>query len=109
MRRLIHFDRNDAGVLHCDNEQCGHDLDRGAVEWGEHLISMPCPMCGESLLTRADYEHTETLFRVIEWLNKWFSWLPWVAAERDDPRLCTLSMRSHDGKVEIKPYERTDL
>lgn len=106
MRRLIHFNRQDAGVLHCDNKQCNHDLDRGAVEWGEHLIGMPCPMCGESLLTRTDYVHTEKMFRVIDWMNKWFSWLPW-AVEHNDPRLHTVSMRSHNGELEIKPYERT--
>lgn len=108
MRRLIHFNRNDAGRLHCDNTQCNHVLDRGAVEWGVHLVGMPCPKCGESLLTFEDYIHTERLFQVIEWINAHFSWLPW-ARHRNDPELCTVSMRTHAGKLEIDSNpERTD-
>lgn len=108
MRRLIHFDRQDAGVLHCDNEQCNHDLDRGAVEWGEHLIGMPCPMCGESLLTREDYMAAERLFLVIEWMNKWFSWVPYFSRERNAPGMVTIGAKVHAGKIEIAPHnERT--
>lgn len=107
MRRLIHFDRSDAGRLHCDNPECNLDLPRGAVVWGEHLIGYSCPRCGDNMLTRRDYEDTEKVFARIEWLNKWFSWLPW-AVEKGDPRLTAVSFKTHDGKTETRIEPKPD-
>ena len=45
--------------LKCDATGCSH---REAVpEITEDLIGKPCPMCGENLLTRADFEQTQSL------------------------------------------------
>jgi len=42
------------------------------------------------------------MFAVIDWLNKWFSWPPFVAAEESDPRLRGVGVKIHNGGVDIR-------
>lgn len=99
-RKLIHFDRNEAGNLHCDT--CGHDLLPGTVVWGQHLIGYECPKCSDSMLTERDYLATSKMFARIDWLNKWFSWVPFLATgDLNNPDLQTVGIRIHNRSVEI--------
>lgn len=99
-RKLIHFDKNEAGNLHCDT--CGYDLP-GLVAWGPHLIGYECPKCSDNMLTERDYLATSKLFARIDWLNKWFSWLPFLAtADVNDPDLQTVGIKIHNSAVEIE-------
>lgn len=66
---VIHFDRKQAGALHCD--ACQHDLPE-PVEFTPALIGFPCPQCGANMLTKEDYDKTDRLFRTLDWINKWF-------------------------------------
>lgn len=59
---------NNNEFLHCDNFNCGYDLPYEG-DLREELIGTPCPKCGESLLTKEDYElakDTMELFPTIE-------------------------------------------
>lgn len=38
-------------------------------------VNRPCPWCSENLLTEKDYQQYQKTLRIINWLNKWFSWL----------------------------------
>jgi predicted RNA-binding Zn-ribbon protein involved in translation (DUF1610 family) len=38
-------------------------------------VDEPCPKCGENLLTYKDYVQHQKLMRVIDFINRWFSWL----------------------------------
>lgn len=40
--------------LHCDNPDCNHD-ETFEGPFREELINMPCPKCGENLLTEEDF------------------------------------------------------
>jgi DNA-directed RNA polymerase subunit RPC12/RpoP len=41
----------------------------------EAYLNKPCPKCGKNLLTEKDYADYKRTMKVINWLNKWFSWL----------------------------------
>ena len=42
--------------LKCDNPNCDYRRDDIPFEAYEGYINAPCPKCGESLLTQADYD-----------------------------------------------------
>ncbi len=95
---LIHIDDR-RGRLHCDNPECGHDLQEGEVTWGEHLIGYPCPECGHNMLTREDFEASERFHRAVVWVNYWFGWLG-----SDDPKdYSAVIVRHHAGKTIVQP------
>lgn len=95
-RKLIHFDPNDAGKLHCD--VCTYDMP-AKLTWGVHLIGTRCPRCAADMLTRQDYLATQKMFDWLNWLNKWFGWL---GGKPDDPRLQSLSVKLHNNTVEMR-------
>lgn len=53
--------------LNCDN--CDFSDDSIKLEDYEGSIGMPCPNCGESLLTKEDYESVMDMVRAVEVLN----------------------------------------
>jgi hypothetical protein len=98
MRKLITIE--DEGLsLHCDNDKCVYDLDvQGPKEDFHKWIDAPCPMCGESLLTVYDYALWVKTGKVIDWINKWFSWLTWFIPK--DAKQTTVSVETHE-KIKI--------
>lgn len=106
MRELIHLDDH-RGQLHCDNPKCGHDLAPGEVTWGEHLIGYPCPVCNHNMLTQADYEGSERVYRVAMWLNKWFGWLGGEYDPTNPKWKNEVTVHHHAGKTDVK-IERID-
>jgi len=41
----------------------------------EEYVNKPCPVCGHNLLTEEDYKLSEKYMSVLNWINKYFSWL----------------------------------
>lgn len=66
MKKLIHYNPDEAGKLHCD--ACGYDMPE-PVAFTAELIGTPCPKCGADMLTRADFEKTKKLFRIVDRIN----------------------------------------
>lgn len=98
MKKLIHVD-DARGQLHCD--ACGFVMPPGYLTFGEHLIGYPCPKCSTDMLTRRDYEDSVRMFRLIDWINKWFGWLGTEAPPK--PGIgARVSIRNHDGKAIIR-------
>lgn len=73
-RKIIHMDTSRMGRLHCDNPLCGYDL-QSDIAFGAHLIGFPCPHCGMSMLTLADYKLSMKLIRYVKVINFLFGWL----------------------------------
>jgi len=63
----------------CDNPYCDYKaIHKPNVDINDYLnsyLNKPCPLCGENLLTQKDYDDSMRLLKVINWLNKWFSWV----------------------------------
>jgi len=71
MRKLI--ERQDYTTINCDNINCDYSLKvKGDIEF---FINMPCPKCGENLLSIDDYLNHVRLIKVVKFINKWFSWI----------------------------------
>jgi hypothetical protein len=70
--------------LKCDNPYCNYRDDSVQYSDYEKSIGRPCPQCGESLLTKEDFEKTNRLLKRIEiadkiinvtrWLTPWHYW-----------------------------------
>ena len=65
-------------LIVCDNSACDYKVDNDSDQWDVALsqyIDVACPDCGENLLTIKDYTDGIRLLAVINWINKWFSWI----------------------------------
>ena len=60
------------GGLKCDNPECDYKDDTIDVVDYEQHIDKPCPDCGESLLTQADYDKVVKMQKAIQDLNNLF-------------------------------------
>jgi hypothetical protein len=60
MKKLI---KSNIRGLQCDNENCDFiDMEIKAVDYSD-WIDVPCPKCGRSLLTKADYDAVMNLLK----------------------------------------------
>ena len=65
-------------LIICDNSKCDYKILSETGNPNEDIsmyLNKPCPKCGENLLTERDYKKNLYLLSVINWINKWFSWL----------------------------------
>lgn len=65
-------------LITCDNPTCDYTIVNETRDWEtetKQYINMPCPKCGENLLTQEDYDTSKMLQNMIKWINKWFGWL----------------------------------
>jgi len=96
MRKLIEPDTTNENLVVCDNPVCDFHIPyKGCDKDLSHYINVPCPDCGENLLTRADYNNYIALMRYVDWINKWFSWL--TIFYKKDVKQTTVSVHCHDG------------
>lgn len=64
-------------LIVCDNNQCDYKIKNPTGDPNEDThayINMPCPNCGENLLTIQDYLQSQKVLKAVNWLNKWLSW-----------------------------------
>jgi ssDNA-binding Zn-finger/Zn-ribbon topoisomerase 1 len=76
MKKLI--ETTQATLIECDNPVCDYNIPNptgSPLTETKDYINMPCPKCGENLLTLEDYLTHKKVLKIITWLNKWFSWL----------------------------------
>lgn len=76
MRKLIEMRQED--LIVCDNPNCSYkvknetkDPNVSVHDW----LDVPCPNCGQPLLTLDDYLRALHILRIINWVNRWFSWM----------------------------------
>jgi hypothetical protein len=70
--KLIETNREYA--IECDNTNCLYRI-KNTGQCTKQYIDEQCPSCGENLLTLQDYLDDEKLLKLINWVNKYFSWL----------------------------------
>lgn len=74
-RNLIEITQENAIV--CDNPNCDYaieNIEKNKFTDVSVYVNKPCPKCGENLLTEKDYEIGLMIEKIINWLNRWFSW-----------------------------------
>src|SRR5574343_161908 len=85
----------------CDNKQCDYKIRNLSGDPNEDIsiyLNMPCPSCGENLLTEQDYLSSKKSLKIIYWINKWFSWIMIFVPEKKQQ---TISVHWHNGiKIE---------
>lgn len=91
-------------LIVCDNKTCDFKIQNPTGDINEDIssyINIPCPECGQNLLTEEDYLLAMKVQKKINWLNKWFSWVLLVIPKKKLSQ--NVSMHIHNGiKIENK-------
>ncbi len=64
-------------LIICDNPKCDFVVKNPTGKLGEDssmYMNVACPQCGDNLLTEQDHLQFLKMLRIINWINKWFSW-----------------------------------
>lgn len=97
MRKLIKVEQR--ALIECDNPQCDFVIPNEEGFTPRTLkmfINQPCPKCGENLLTPTDYTDYIKLNKLINWVNKWFSWLTYIFPHSKDGE-AVYEVKVHEG------------
>lgn len=64
----------------CDNPKCDYKVANPTKEpsYNDEWLNKPCPKCGENLLTEKDWRAYRNFLRLVNFINKWFSWLTYI-------------------------------
>jgi uncharacterized C2H2 Zn-finger protein len=76
MRKLIEIHQDH--MIVCDNSECDYKIINPTGDPNtdtREYLNMPCPKCGENLLTEKDYIQHLKVMKVINWMNKYLSWM----------------------------------
>jgi hypothetical protein len=73
MRKLI--ERSEISMVVCDNPECDYTYPYKDGLRLSLFIDIPCPKCGENLLTKEDYFQYQKVIKVVDLVNRWFSWI----------------------------------
>ena len=94
MRKLIETSQDN--LIVCDNPDCDFTFPyvSGSEKTLLAFINMPCPKCGQTLLTPEDYLMSERLMKAVNRINKWFSWITIFMPKN---RNKTVETNIHDG------------
>jgi len=103
MRKLIEMHRE--LLIECDN--CDYNIPL-TEENEKHLvlfINSPCPKCGTNLLTEKDWFQHVRIIEVVDWINKWFSWITMFYSKNSKTH--SVMVHVHEG-VTITPTPEFD-
>lgn len=104
MRKI--FEIQQENIIECDNKHCDYVVVNTTKDPNVSLdkyVNMPCPKCGDNLLTEKDYLDSKNFLKVLNWINKWFSWLTIFMPSNSKES----SVKVHNGiKVEDKLWKQ---
>jgi len=97
------IEMNDPHTLTCDAANCGFIFETPERDVANlhKYIGTPCPKCGANLLTKEDHISYMTLLKVVNFINKWFSWITLFGIGKNRS---TVECKVHEG-VHIKKVE----
>ena len=96
MRKLIEVSQEYDVV--CDNVMCDYVVKNEAKGVNEAIgkhLNAPCPKCGENLLTEEDMMQYLAMHKLVNKVNKWFSWIT-IFIKEPKKRSC-VEMHVHEG------------
>lgn len=103
-QKLIELSKNNEII--CDNCKFTVISHRDPMDMCKHYINRPCPRCGKNLLTLKAAKNYLKFIHVVNWLNKWFSWLT-IFIPRNK-RLETFEAHHKDDSLKITKMEKKD-
>lgn len=84
---------------HCEYKITNVEKDPNADISG--YVNRPCPWCRNNLLTEKDYKQYRKVMSVVNWINRWFSWL---TVFRGRGKETSIEMKVHNGvKITKEP------
>lgn len=92
MKKLI--DITSESVVVCDNKDCDYTVPYKR-KYLILFLNIPCPKCGQNLLTEHDFLVHERMMRLMDFVNRWFSWLTIFMGKNTTRK--TISVHYHDG------------
>lgn len=99
MRKLI--ETHQEYLIVCDNNtSCDFKIKNPTGDINEDIsgfLNMPCPQCGTNLLTQADYIASEKIRKVVNRINKWFSWTTIFMPKNKNDREVNTFVKVHNG------------
>ena len=104
MRKLI--EKQQKSLVICDNPDCDYTVPY-TDETEKYLvlfINKPCPKCGENLLTIEDYLQYQKLMNVVNFINRWFSWITIFYPKKACEKRQSVSVHVHNG-VKVSRHE----
>lgn len=96
LRKLIEVSQENEVI--CDNPECDFvipNVSKDPDKDSRQYINIPCPKCGENLLTEEDYLQWLALHKYVRFINKWFSWLTVFIKEPKERQ--TIETHVHNG------------
>jgi hypothetical protein len=108
MRKLI--EKHQDALIVCDNEKCDFTIPYSEEEekYLDLFIDVPCPKCGENLLTEEDYIQHQKLLKVVNFINRWFSWITIFYSKKElDENGKTVLVQVHKG-IKIEEEKQTN-
>ena len=103
MKKLIEISQE--YLIVCDNKTCDFkipNITKDANTSIKGYVNKPCPDCGENLLTEKDYIDSEKLMRVLNWMNKYFSWLTIFSSKKSETKVTAHVHNGVDFETESK-------
>lgn len=91
------------GGIKCDNPKCNYKDDSVRVDEYPQYLNKPCPICGENLLTEADYKSFMTVLKVVNGVNFITGLLPNLKKLRSQEKEIEMRIEfDGSGKLDIK-------
>jgi ssDNA-binding Zn-finger/Zn-ribbon topoisomerase 1 len=97
MRKLIY--QSEIGELVCDNPECDFRCEIESKDYHE-FINAECPKCGENLLTLKDYNLYLKMIKIVNRINRWFSWITIFIKEPSERERHKVHV--HNGSADVK-------
>lgn len=75
-RPLIEIEQE--SLVQCDSPGCNYSIPNSTGNPNERVdeyLNTPCPECGKNLLTIEDLHRYKKMLSIVNFLNRWFSWL----------------------------------
>lgn len=99
MKKLI--EKQESMSVVCDNKKCDYTISIKP----KHLylfLATKCPKCDEPLLTQKDYEAYLKIIVIVDFINKWFSWITLFQSKKTIDNTKKISVHYHDGEITSK-------
>lgn len=103
MKKLVLIEKLEQMDVVCDNPKCDYKERIEAKQLSTYLYKY-CPICGEILLTDADYVNYQNMIKVIDFINRWFGWIAIFIKQSDKKKL--VSVHHHDKVTTFKTIEK---